>query len=211
MKIIVDFLRAEQHWNPDTGDQQNFLIFGFAGREHKIPCEEQDIIQAIRSSPTQATKISTAGPDGVSGAQEDEPTALAYSPLPEYLEGEEPDELEQEMLGGLDENRAISNPPVTFENTVEAAAPEQPKSDVDQRKDLIAQGLASRPRSRASILKEKSDRMRAVAKLAPMRTIAAGEGGNPDVPESQQVAGPAPTVQRMKRPEVKDDDQFEQG
>jgi hypothetical protein len=203
MKIIVEFIRAEQHWNPDTGAQQNFLVFGFAGREHKIPCEEQDIIQAIRSAPHGTRAAAPADEDEHAGA-------FAVSPNPEYSEGEGPDELEQEMLGGLDENQALSNPPVTFENPVETAA-ERPKSDVDQRKEMIEQGLASRPRSRASILKEKNDRMRAVAKLAPMRTIAAGEGGNPDVPESQQLAGPVPTVKRVKRPETKDDDRFEQG
>lgn len=52
MKIVVDFVRAEQHWNPDTEAQVNYLVlvFAFGGREHKIVCTEEDVIKAVRAA-----------------------------------------------------------------------------------------------------------------------------------------------------------------
>lgn len=198
MKIIVEFLRAEQHWLPDTGDQQNYLVFGFGGREHRIPCKEQDIIQAIREAQSVAGTVMHPA---------DTRPAPSFTPE-EDADGSAPDELEQEMLGS-DED-VVTNPPVIFENPVVPPVV-KPKSSVEQRVEGINELLASRPRSRQSIKEAKLARMKEVAKRAPVRTTSADEMGNPNVPESQQLSGPMPTVRSVERVEAPDDDQFEQG
>lgn len=198
MKIIVEFLRAEQHWLPDTGDQQNYLVFGFGGREHRILCKEQDIIQAIREAQSVAGTVMHPA---------DTRPAPSFTPE-EDADPSAPDELEQEMLGS-DED-VVTNPPVIFENPVVPPVV-KPKSSVEQRVEGINELLASRPRSRQSIKEAKLARMKEVAKRAPVRTTSADEMGNPSVPESQQLTGPMPTVRRVERVETPDDDQFEQG
>lgn len=197
MKILVEFIRAEQHWVPDTGEQQNYLVFGFGGREHKIVCTEADIIQSIREA--QGMAVTPSQPIR---------TESSFVPQGEEPEDTGPDELEQELERG---DEPVANPPVMFENPAEAASPEKPKSSVDQRRDLIAQSLESRPRTKEKILAEKEARKREIAKRAPVRTLPYDAVGNPIGPNVQPVAGPAPTVRRIERPETKDDDQFQQG
>lgn len=198
MKIIVEFLRAEQHWLPDTGEQQNYLVFGFGGLEHRIPCEEADIIQSIREA------------QGVAVAEApSQPIRAQRSFVPEEeLEDSMPDELEQEFERS---NEPVANPPVMFENPEAAMRPAPPKSAVDERKDLIAKSLDGRPRTKEKILAEKEARKREIARRAPVRSVPQDEVGNPIVPDAQRVAGPSPTIRRIGREETQDDDKFQQG
>jgi hypothetical protein len=197
MKILVEFIRAEQHWMPDTGSQQNYLVFGFGGQEHRVLCEEADIINAIREA--QALGV-TPGPTtravNVSGAPSDD----------------EEDDLEHEMFSGPED--VAVNPPVMFENPTEdvvASRPNQQQSSESLRKELIAKGLDARPRTKAKIAEEKEARRREIARRAPMRTLEVDDVGNPVVPANHQVNGPAPTVRMLERPEIQDDDPFRQG
>lgn len=192
MRILVEFLRAEQHWIPDTGSQQNFLIFGFGGLEHRVPCEESDIILAIREA--QALGIATSEPAESTFVAEDE-------------QGE--DELEQEMLS--EEEPVAARPPVLFENPPDDPRLAPQKSSEGLRKELIAKGLEARPRSKTKIVEEKDARRREIARRAPVRTVAMDEFGNPMVPMEHQVTGPAPTVKHITRPQAADDDPFRQG
>lgn len=196
MKILVEFVRAEQHWVPDTGEQQNYLVFSFGGREHKILCTEADIIQSIREA------------QGVAVTPQPIRVEPSFVPQDEESEYAGPDELEEELERG---DEPVANPPVLFENPADAAPQEKPKSSVDQRKDLIAQSLESRPRTKEKILAEKEARKREIAKRAPVRSLPHDAVGNPVGPSVQPVSGPAPTVRRVERPETKDDDQFQQG
>ena len=206
MKILVDFVRAEQHWDPDTEEQQNFLVFGFGGAEHRIPCEEGDIVKAIRES--KGSRASAGVPL---------PTSSVVPPLDPSFQRIESDEegyvgpSDDDLMGG-DEDKPVQNPPLTFEATVQDEPPEpREKTSTQQRQELIREGLASRPRSTEKIRQAKMDRLREVARKAPQRTVAADEMGNPDVPNDQQLQGPMPTVTRVKRQETRDDDPFSQG
>lgn len=191
MRILVEFLRAEQHWIPDTGSQQNFLVFGFGGMEHKVACEESDIILAIREA--QALGVATAQPEAGFVAEGDESS----------------DELDEELLA---EGPPVAvQPPVLFENPPEPVRPTPPKSSEGLRKELIAKGLEARPRTQAKIAEEKEMRRREIARRAPVRTLSTDEMGNPVVPLEHQVSGPAPTIRHIERPEAVDDDPFRQG
>ena len=47
MKIEVDVLRAEQSWDLVTNKQQNYLVVEVFGIETRVPCTEQQLVDAI--------------------------------------------------------------------------------------------------------------------------------------------------------------------
>lgn len=47
MKIEVDVLRAEQSWDLDTKERQNYLVIEVFGIETRVPCSEQELVQAL--------------------------------------------------------------------------------------------------------------------------------------------------------------------
>jgi len=49
MKIEVDVLRAEQSWDLATNRQQNYLVISVFGIETRVPCSEQQLVNAISS------------------------------------------------------------------------------------------------------------------------------------------------------------------
>lgn len=47
MKISVDVKRAEQSWDIDTGERQNYLVLDVFGLEVRAPCSEEALKAAI--------------------------------------------------------------------------------------------------------------------------------------------------------------------
>ena len=218
MKIVVDFVRAEQHWNPDTEVQVNYLVFAFGGREHKIACTEEDIIKAVRaakgSQHEQGSEESAADPFAAEPGLDAHAAALGRveeeSPLADHIRQQlkaaaaaEEDaeqsadaaamELEREFGGDFSADDApVRNPPLTFE-AVEQPKPRPTENAEKLRKNLIEQGLIGRPRTKAKIVAEKQERMRQIAQRAPYSRIAADEAGNPlagAAPEARSAPGP---------------------
>jgi hypothetical protein len=226
MKIVVEFVRAEQHWNPDTEAQVNYLVFAFGGREHKIACTEEDVIKAVRAA--KGSQLITPQHETSSEELADpfaDPGLDAHAAaLGRMSDDEDPEadkaaaELEREFGGDFDEDAPVQNPPVMFEQ-VDAPKPRPTENSELIRKKLINQGLESRPRSRDKILSEKQARMRQIAQQAPYSRVAADESGNPITSAaSAGAAGPGPTVGKptiVRKPlavaAAGDDDPVEQG
>lgn len=55
MQILVDVQRAEQSWDFDSGRQQNYLVVEVFGVETRVPCSEEQLLEAIAQA--------TGGPD----------------------------------------------------------------------------------------------------------------------------------------------------
>lgn len=221
MKIYVEFLRAEQHWSPDTGGQQNYLIFGFGGLEHRIPCEEDDIVEAIREAQNQkvGAEVTFRNPPAPvsSGTFQQYPdgSTVSFTGVDGETDGTELDrEFDTESTDQEAAPEApVAVPPLTFHKSKEPERKPIPTQNaMEQRKEMINAGLSSRPRTTASIKAANLERARAVASRAPVvRRVAADDMGNPIVPEAHQVSGPAPTVRVAKPREMSDDDAFGQG
>lgn len=196
MKIAVDFIRAEQHWRPDTGEQQNYLVFGFAHKEHRIPCSESDIIEAVRASQDFA-------------ARTEDTQALFEESLRNAVEEdrkENPEIYEQEFGGDFEPKKAstpVVNPPVMFA-PVQQPKVEPGKTNEQLRLEAIAASMGDRPRTRATIKADKLARMREKAKAPPAGRVALDEMGNPSGPGVGAVPPPA---ERSND----DDDLFPQG
>lgn len=206
MKIIVDFVRAEQHWDPDSGVQQNYLVFAFGGREHRIPCEENDVVEAVKAARRPARAEAPSDPHAAALGFTDEPVA----PPPELTPEQE--QLEREFGGDV---QPLANPPVLFE-AVDGPRPDPTQNAELIRRGMIGEGMESRPRSRDKIKQEKLDRMRAVAQTAPHNRVAKDDMGYPIVPGAGHVAvrsesAGAPTVVKRSMENKPDDDPFGQG
>lgn len=206
MKITVDFVRAEQHWDPDSGNQQNFLVFSFAGKEHRIECEEADIVGAVKASRStspaangldaHASALGRVSDDEWDGDAEDEQGDLAA------------EELEREFGG----DTPVNNPPVTFA-AVEPPKPRPTENGETIRRGLIEEGMAGRPRTASSIKADKLARLREVAQRAPHARVEKDDMGypviaGPAVP--RRTAGQATIVRKEIAPGG-DDDPFGQG
>jgi hypothetical protein len=193
MRIIVDFVRAEQHWVPDTGVQQNFLVFSFAGMEHRLPCEEADIIRAIReaSSPTgEPVDVQPADDDPTPDDWRDEADGLDVHAGALHRM----DDASGDLVFGGDVN------PTALASLQEAPAPVAPRPTQDPvllRKAMINETMSHRPRSRGQILEAKKQ-MREAARRAPGSRPGAGR--------------PQPVLQETQRNQAAgDDDLFSQG
>ncbi|MEI6358070.1 MAG: hypothetical protein WCP53_13375 [Verrucomicrobiota bacterium] len=215
MKIIVEFERAEQHWSPDTGEQLNYLVFSFAGKEHRVECDEQDIIAAVRSAKGTAEEDLAVEPGGL------EAHAAALGRVEEdYAEpydedgAEDPispeqDELEREFGGDLSSVPTHSPFANVAEDPdeVEPAPRRAPPLAADaQRRQNIAATLAARPRSREKLAQEKVERLRAAARAPMRRSVEADEAGNPVVQQRPRQAH-----QEAPSRSSDDDDAFGQG
>lgn len=191
MKILVDFIRAEQHWLPDTEEQQNYLVFGFGGLEHRIPCEEDDIVRAVREA---------------RGAAQTEPEKEP-EPVPSPARFSRPSSTVEEMEFGGDVEPVV-NPPVIFEKMAAPEIKDPTQNSEELRRALINQLMESRPRSKASLKAEKLARMRAVAATAPKTRVGIDEAGNPEGPGVQPAA---PVQRKTSVIDAADDDPFAQG
>lgn len=227
MKIIVDFVRAEQHWDPDDGVQTNFLVFDFGGKRHRIPCEEADIINAVRESKGKQNTVVEIErePDGL------EQHAAALGRVEDYTEPYE----STEQQGQIED---VTPEPIEFDHDVahslfvniaevteeipDREEAQQPKSlsAEAQRKQDITKMLASRPRSRDKQTKEKLDRLRKAAAAPLQPHVEVDEAGNPimrskAVPRTISIAQAAveKTVDGVRDlgDLVSDDDAFGQG
>jgi hypothetical protein len=47
VKIEVEVIRADQSWDFNTKKQQNYLVFEVFGIETRVPCSEEQLVQAI--------------------------------------------------------------------------------------------------------------------------------------------------------------------
>ena len=222
MKILVDFVRAEQHWDPDTGDQQNYLIFGFGGVEHKIPVEEKDIVAAVKAAgrrePTDGVDAHAAALARMdreeSGADPMRASRVAMDrEMLDQMEDEAAEELEREFGGDVGDDVPVTNPPVLF------AAVDDPRPDPTQnaehmRRSMIGAGMGDRPRTRDKIKQEKLDRMRATAQMAPQMRVEKDDMGYPVV-QAPSARGPSvgagATIERRPIANTGDDDPFGQG
>lgn len=205
MKITVDFIRAEQHWDPDTGEQCNFLVFSFAGKEHRVPCSEEDIVGAVRSA-----KAPAATPDGIE-AHAGALRRVEDSSWSEEVEDEVGDvaaeELEREFGGDV----PVNNPPLTFVEP-EPLKPRPTENAERLRRELIEQGMSVRPRTTASVKAEKLARLRQVAQRAPQNRVGQDEMGYPIVAAAAAPRTSAqPSIVRKEIPAANDDDPFGQG
>jgi hypothetical protein len=207
MKITVDFIRAEQHWDPDTEEQRNFLVFSFAGKEHRIPCTEDDIVEAVRSAKS---------PAPARGGIDAHARALHRAEEPSWSEEVEDEvgdvaaeELEREFGGDIP---VVNNPPLTFVEP-EPLRPRPTENGEQLRREMIEQGMGARPRTAASIKADKLARLRQVAQRAPHSRVEKDEMGYPVVTGGAAAPRPAaePTVVRREIPSISDDDPFGQG
>jgi hypothetical protein len=205
MKITVEFVRAEQHWDPDTEDQQNFLVFSFAGKEHRIACNEDDIVNAVRSA---------RGPSTPTSGLDAHARALSRVEEPSWEEDAEDEvgdvaaeELEREFGGDV----PVNNPPLTFMEP-EPLKPRPSENGEQLRRGMIEQGMAARPRTSSSIKADKLARLRQVAQRAPQARPEKDEMGYPVMAGGGQ-SRPAgqPTIVRKEVPLGGDDDPFGQG
>lgn len=206
MKITVDFVRAEQHWDPDTGAQHNFLVFSFAGKEHRIECEEEDIVGAVKASRSEpsavsgldahASALSRVSEEGWDGSVEDEQGDFAA------------EELEREFGGDVP---VVNNPPVAFA-AIEPPKPRPTENAEALRRGMIEESLASRGRSGSSIKAEKLARLRQVAQRAPHTRVDKDDMGYPVVAGPAVVRKPGQaTIVRKEIASGGDDDPFGQG
>lgn len=212
MKITVEFVRAEQHWDPDSGAQQNFLVFSFADREHRIECSEEDIVEAIRASRAAPASASS----GVSGLDA-HASALGRVTDDDEWGGEPEDEygdfaaeeLEREFGGDAP---VVNNPPVSFA-AVEPPRPRPTENAETLRRGMIEEGLANRARSGSSIKADKLARLREVAQRAPHSRVEKDEMGYPVVtgPVVARKSVGQPTIIRKETASEGDDDPFGQG
>ena len=205
MKITVEFVRAEQHWDPDTEEQQNFLVFSFAGKEHRIACAEDDIVNAVRSA--RAPSASTNGLDAHARAL----SRVEEQSWEEDAEDEVGDvaaeELEREFGGDM----PVNNPPLTFIEP-EPLKPRPTENGEQLRRGMIEQGMAARPRTASSIKADKLARLRQVAQRAPHSRVEKDEMGYPVVAGGGPPRTAAqPTIVRKEIPLGGDDDPFGQG
>lgn len=204
MKISVEFVRAEQHWAPDTEEQQNFLVFSFAGKEHRIPCNEDDIVNAVRSARGPSTPTSGLDAHARALSRVEEPS------WEEDVEDEVGDvaaeELEREFGGDM----PVNNPPLAFIEPEPLRS--RPTENGEQlRRGMIEQGMAARPRTAASIKADKLARLRQVAQRAPHSRVEKDEMGNPVVVGGAARPAGQPTIVRKEIPIGGDDDPFGQG
>jgi hypothetical protein len=207
MKITVDFVRAEQHWDPDSGAQQNFLVFYFAGKEHRIECDEEDVVGAIRSSRTAAPVASglDAHANALGRVTEDEWGAGVEDEQGDFAA----EELEREFGGDAS---VVNNPPMTFA-AAEPLMPRPTENAEALRRGMIEEGMASRARSGSSIKADKLARLRQVAQRAPHNRVEKDEMGYPIVAGpavAKKSAGQA-TIVRKEIASGGDDDPFGQG
>ena len=205
MKITVEFVRAEQHWDPDTEEQQNFLVFSFAGKEHRIACTEDDIVNAVRSARAPSTPSNglDAHARALSRVEEESWDEAAEDEVGDVAA----EELEREFGG----DTPVNNPPLTFIEP-EPLKPRPTENGEQMRRALIEQGMNSRPRTAASVKADKLARLRQVAQRAPHSRVEKDEMGYPVVAGG---AAPRPaaqaTIVRSPISPGEDDDPFGQG
>ncbi len=219
MRIVVEFERAEQHWNPDTGAQLNYLVFSFGGKTHRIECEEQDIIAAVKESQGRTPVREPDGLDAHAAAlgRIDEEYAEPYEePVAQPLDDEgytpEQEELEREFggdLGDIPAHSPFANVAEDPDGAVAVVRPKPPLSADAQRRQNIAEMLSSRPRSREKLAQEKMERLRAAARAPMRRSVDVDEAGNPIVAPRPPTSAGQPT--RGAPTDTGDDDAFGQG
>ncbi len=60
MQVLVNIKGAEQSWNFDTGQQQNYLVVEFAGIEIQVPCcagEPTDEVRGLAKLAAETTPV----------------------------------------------------------------------------------------------------------------------------------------------------------
>lgn len=219
MKIAMDFLRAGQEWSPDTGEQQNYLILAFSGREFRFEVTEreaEDFISQAMGGASVATEPYEGPTDndllfGEEYAHEEDPQIeeILYEreeDLPRNTEGDL-------VFGG---DMAPVEAPTMFDTAnlpaqEEPERPPPPQSPADRAKELRESKLAGRPRPTLK-MKERVEKLRAKSRKRPAKRVDADEAGHPIVPPRQsEHAGPAVQHQPHTTSLDGDDDVFGQG
>lgn len=216
MKIAVEFVRAGQEWDPNTGRSSNYLLLSFGGKQFRVECTETEMGDFI----TQAAG-GAAVPEPEYAGPGDE--SFAFGEYGEDLDDEPVDEVLYDrdaaprteggdfVFGGdLPEDTPVASP-VLFDvgalpdNSETRPAP--PLGSMQQRKANIETRLEQRP---IKLRKQRQDALRAKARQIPRRKHDADEAGNPVVPaQSMPMRHPehAPEATQSGG----DDDLFAQG
>lgn len=238
MKIVVDFVRAGQEWDPTTGEQSNYVVFAFAGKEMTFPVDETTLVAMIQQSKNGTAVSAHVGPGSFHDqAATEDPDAYHGPTDDEFLVdlGEptsSPDETEvvysgqDEVFGGDVEPVA---PPTLFDtdHLEEPEPPHREPTDVTKRmKQLQDKRKQVAPAMQAR--KERLAALREKAKKVPMVRVRKDEMGYPEKADvaalSAQMGGPrqtprfahgAPEVEQrnISAPDLDDGDEdgFEQG
>jgi hypothetical protein len=227
--VAVDFVKAAQEWDPDTGNSSNYLVLRFAQTEFRVKVVEEEMAHFIAAAMRHQTTPHVSDEDLVSGPRE-APRTVMDAPLEEHLytdpryahyaKAEEEDEDDGEVVFGGDVPQVAAAPQMfetdDFADTEEAVPRVIERSSVQQRKDQIQQTLQNRAQvsesDRLKVLRQK-------ARQVPHRRVRSDENGYPDPDDVRQVARATRRV--IEQPEVQhtpvhtsiqgDDDGFEQG
>ncbi len=178
MKIVVNFITARQDWDPDTGEQTNFVVIEFAGRQYAFKVTEEELIAAIQGSRANA----------VAGAIEDsEDSAELDLGIEEREFGGD--------FGTTDENKPVV-PPFTFQNDSTTAIDIGTDGDIDVQPSTYPEPVKTAeatPRERrkadikskrspaVSAARQKLNDMKQRAKQVPQRKVPKDDMGYPIV------------------------------
>ncbi len=204
MKIAVDLVKAAQEWDPNTGEQSNYLLLSFAGKQFRVQVSEEEMQYFLAEAVTSAQEpasMQTVYNQSQTIHSQNQGIELA-SEVDDYYGPSD----EQFVVGGIDEFdvedtgepleeviydgttgdkvfggdvESTVEPPTLFNTEelpeVEDDRPEPPPSSQQQRRQQIRKVQDARD---TASLKEKKLRQR--AKKVPMRRVPADEAGYPE-------------------------------
>jgi len=164
MRVAAEFVAARQEWNPDTGEQTNFLVLGFAGREYVFEVSAEELVAAIKAS---------------AASRGEEPAERHFGGDEQLEEPYEPE--------AYSPDDGVRHPPPMFQtsgvvatdiSTDEMPRPAEPLPTAARLANIKANQVENPA-------KKKLLDMRQRAKAVPMRTVAKDEMGYPIVPQRQ--------------------------
>lgn len=207
MRLVIDFVSANQVWHADSGKQRNIAVLNIAGHIHEVECSAEQLQAIIAAAAGQST-----GSASVSAA-------IMEASLERELRTEDDGD---EVFGG-----DVAVPPAMFqaepstetsaETAIAAASPPPyaaPPSSGQQRETAIEQRRTQDP---GAVRVTAKAVMRERAKAIPPRRVEKDEMGNPIVrPIAEGRSGSAGQPEVLRRaPEAPvggtDDDGFSQG
>ncbi len=234
MKIAVDFVKAGQEWDPNTGNQRNYLLLAFGGKQFRVDVSEAEMERFISAAMNGREPSLASAYEHGADIQLDTESYIGPSDE-QFLVGEvdesdmEPveevvyqrDEVadDGDFVFGGDVERTV-DPPALF-NTDDLPDPQDnrppaPLSPVQKRLEQIKAQQGNRPAQQ-----RKEEKMRRRAQQRPPRRVRTDEMGYPDPADVEAVSRRIPRQQPQGGPEVRethvpdpldgDEDGFEQG
>ena len=193
MRIIVDFIAARQEWNPDTGEQQNYLVMEFAGREYTFAVTESELVSAVQAAKTgerpEAVEVGVAGLSELNEMVEDSDLSEQAEDVP----------VRPPAMFQSDPGSGVMATDISTDEMpgTEPARPQEPSASVQRKASIAAKHQESPARQK---LKEMRER----AKSVPHRRVESDEMGYPVVSGG---GNGAPEVEITRKPVIKEIDE----